>query len=325
MKMNKKYDLRRRVWWPILFGVGLGGQAQATPLSQLYRKVPMPLLKAPQPAPAYDCLKDLPERPDGALTGSAFLASIRLQRELMREEMIIHQVLAGNVPTFLRQPRRVTIAGGDGVTEVAIFVTPDYLAIGSDSDYARIPVTGATALFLARYLGCYMPTPKMVDAIYEAADVHFRPKGLKMSRYGQGTLGYMAHRRYLWQFESVSDALSAGQKKDIVVTGQLFKRPKPARVAIYGWHQPDYKPIQPLSLVHHQHYVDYSHGLRLIYEQVEVAGQRMPLREALADRKLARLLSREAHIAEVYARLFVPVERAIALNQQNPKAGSRHP
>ena len=53
--------------------------------------------------------------------------------------------------------------------------------------------------------------------------------------------------------------LRAGHKKDVVITNLLSERPK--RVAIYGWHFPSSEPIQPLTTVHVDWYVDYSHGI----------------------------------------------------------------
>ena len=55
--------------------------------------------------------------------------------------------------------------------------------------------------------------------------------------------------------------LVAGHKKDVVITNKVFT--KPGKVAIYGWHKPDGKPIQPLYTGHAESQVDYSHGIRL--------------------------------------------------------------
>ncbi|MBD0375804.1 MAG: hypothetical protein ICV51_09270 [Flavisolibacter sp.] len=62
--------------------------------------------------------------------------------------------------------------------------------------------------------------------------------------------------------------LIAGIKKDIVITGKLLHDPKPNRVAIYGWHKLDGNPIQPLYTGHVNWYVDYSHGIRLVYRKL---------------------------------------------------------
>jgi hypothetical protein len=75
------------------------------------------------------------------------------------------------------------------------------------------------------------------------------------------------------------------------VTNRLSE--KPNRVAIYGWHQPDGQPIQPLSIVHVNRYVDYSHGVRLVRRAVRVDGQTRDIRHVLQAPELHELLSDE--------------------------------
>lgn len=59
-------------------------------------------------------------------------------------------------------------------------------------------------------------------------------------------------------------ALIAGHKKDVVPSGL------PGKVAIYGWHKPDSKPIQPLYTGHTENWVDYSHGARFVHADNEL-------------------------------------------------------
>lgn len=67
---------------------------------------------------------------------------------------------------------------------------------------------------------------------------------------------------------------------------------------IYGWHYPDGKSIQPLSGVHHDRYVDYSHGVRLFCRYVLVDGKRYAIDEILRDPVLYKLLSDEEGVME---------------------------
>jgi len=66
--------------------------------------------------------------------------------------------------------------------------------------------------------------------------------------------------------------LIAGIKKDIVLSNKVADNERPNRVAIYGWHKLDGKPIQPVYAGHVNWYVDYSHGIRLISRKVKVNG-----------------------------------------------------
>jgi hypothetical protein len=88
--------------------------------------------------------------------------------------------------------------------------------------------------------------------------------------------------------------LVSGIKKDVVITNLLSKRPN--RVAIYGWHKLDGTPIQPLSTVHHDSYVDYSHGVRLIKRIITIDGKTLDLGSALHSEQLHVLFSDEGPI-----------------------------
>ena len=50
-------------------------------------------------------------------------------------------------------------------------MTPDYLAVGSDDDFFRMPMTPVLGQQLADLTGCSLPTRKMVAAIYAQAAV----------------------------------------------------------------------------------------------------------------------------------------------------------
>lgn len=54
---------------------------------------------------------------------------------------------------------------------------------------------------------------------------------------------------------------------------------EPGRLFIYGWHYQDGKPIQPLSAAHSVDYVDYSHGVRLVRDEVLIDGNCIRLSE----------------------------------------------
>jgi hypothetical protein len=85
--------------------------------------------------------------------------------------------------------------------------------------------------------------------------------------------------------------LTTGDKKDIVVSPRIFE--KPQRLAIYGWRQLNGQPIQPLTIVHWNQYVDYSHGVRLVRDTVDVDGKSLKIAEILADPDRCGLVSDE--------------------------------
>lgn len=244
----------------------------------------------------------LPERPGNAPTGSDFAGRIESLALPEREQEILEQVLAGNVPNFLRRLAAVTVTNSsEGATNWAMFfVAPDYLCVGTDQDFFLTPTTPGTAQHIADALGCTLPTPKMVDAIYNAAALKLPPSPIPPTPAMTTVPVFVAHNDMVrtQRFASVDTqplgALTAGHKKDVVITARLAE--SPGQVAIYGWHRANGKPIQPLYLGHTAAWADYSHGIRLVRQSMIVNGATTTVAHVLADPKLCGLLSDEGVI-----------------------------
>ena len=56
------------------------------------------------------------------------------------------------------------------------------------------------------------------------------------------------------------------------------------------------KAIQPLSLVHGNYYSDYSHGIRLVSNTIEINGEAHPIEIVLKDPSLAKIISYEGPV-----------------------------
>jgi hypothetical protein len=239
----------------------------------------------------------IPKRPADAPGGTAFFRNIATLGRKEREEAIAREVLRGNVPDFLRSFEKVTVRaqGPSGKEHVAtIEVMPDYLAIGSDSDFVRVPMSPMTASRIGDAFGCALPTRKLADEVYKSAAVKLEPRPLTKDR--ENALTFLEHNNII-ESQRAGQALGkliAGIKKDVVVTNRLGERPN--RVAIYGWHKLDGQPIQPLTIVHVNWYVDYSHGVRLMKRTVTVDGAARDVRPVLYSAELAPLLSDEGPI-----------------------------
>ena len=225
----------------------------------------------------------------------------RRSAESERESAIAAELLAGNLPDFLRHLKPVTLRGRDAAgrtAEVTICVTPDYLALGSDADFLSIPMGLRTAFAVAASFGFVLPTPTMVDAIYEQAEIHLRPQPLPPGPEMRSNAYYWEHQQRIREqrlaLHAPLGALIAGQKKDLVVTNRLWR--KAGRVAIYGWHQDAGAPIQPLSTVHGARYADYSHGVRLVSATAYVNGRPRRCSTCLQDPWLAGIVSDEGPI-----------------------------
>jgi hypothetical protein len=244
-----------------------------------------------QPAPA------IPARPKDARSGSEFVKRIGGLSPAAREEAVAAEVLRGNIPDFLRRLQQVTVRAKDkaGNEHSAAFeVMPDYLAVGTDADFIRLPMTPMTAQRIADAFGCSLPTRKIVDEVYRQASVKLEPLPLTDQREAVAT--FALHHDLIEKQRTGKElgALVVGTKKDVVVTNRLGEKPK--RVAIYGWHNLDGTPIQPLTIVHRDTYVDYSHGVRLIKRAVTVDGKPRDVRHVLHAADLCGLLSDEGPV-----------------------------
>ena len=249
-------------------------------------------------------LQRIPPRASTALSGSEFARRIEGLSGLDREQSIEAQLLAGNVPGFLRNVDPIYFDGalpGGRTVHVTACVLPDYLAIGSNRDFLVIPMRLATALNVANQYGFTLPTSKMVDAIYEQAPVHLYPQPLPATDQMRSTDYYCHHNELIAEQRTelgvTPGVLTSGHMKDLVITNRLWRFPE--RVAIYGWHRGPHDPIQPLSTVHGGRYVDYSHGVRLVSNVICVDGRQMSIFEALMDPDLARILNSEGPIPGV--------------------------
>lgn len=239
-----------------------------------------------------------PPRDQQALTGSQFADTVAHLESNERENAILQQVSEGNVPAFLRRPVPVRLSGATpagAVVSATIFVLPEYLAIGSEDDFLRIPMNLYTARTIAERFGCVLPTRKMVDAIYAQSPFHFKPQPMPAGPQMRSTRYYRVHNGMIDEQSSTrgipSGPMVSGHKKDVVMTNRLAANP--GQIAIYGWHRGAGDPIQPLSTVHGAHYADYSHGIRLVQETAIVNGKSMSIQDALRDSQLAGALSDE--------------------------------
>ncbi len=242
---------------------------------------------------------NIPARDPSAETGSAFMQRVSdLPRE-EREEEIFRAVAAGNIPNFLRQT--VTLRGEfndlNGIPHNLEYeVMPDYLAIGSDDDFCRIPMNPRTAQRLADLFGASLLTARLSDHTWSQAEVKLEPFFYKpVGNANELVTKFVEHNtqieRQLTAAGGMHGQLVAGIKKDIILSARAAERTD--RVVLYGWHKPDGKPIQPVYIGHVYWYVDYSHGIRFMNRQVLLDGHPADVREILKDPVLFRVLSDE--------------------------------
>lgn len=235
-----------------------------------------------------------PER-NSLITGTDFYQQAAAMNWPARDSFAVKEILAGNVPDFLKKFEPVTVsvidsASGKKIT-ATYYVLSDYLSIGNNNDWARINITPMAAQKIADSFHCFLPTRKMVDDIYKAATIKLEPTPMYAFRDSTPTM---------WQHHLIIEGqrngrigLIAGIKKDVVISGKISRDKRPDRVAIYGWHKLDGKPIQPLYTGHINWWVDYSQGVRLIYRKIKVKNKWMDYVDVMKDAVLQKLLCDE--------------------------------
>jgi hypothetical protein len=277
-------------------GMGLAGLWlwRAWPISPPQRAVPGMLLAAlalgVTPL-AGQTIMVLPPRAPDALAGDAMATALEFQPREAREVRIVAEVLAGNVPSWWRRLVPVTMVRRIGMREITVRfeATPDYLAVGSDEDWFLMPLSPEAAGVIGAVTDTRLPTPVMVDAIWRGAAVRLGPDSIAPSAAMVTMPVFADHMRMIRARRTAAGAIAgdlvAGHKKDVVQTPRLDTLP--GRVAIYGWHRPDGRPIQPLYTGHASSHVDYSHGIRLVSRHVMVDGVSHDLDALLRDPVLA--------------------------------------
>lgn len=245
---------------------------------------------------AGDFSKPLKQRSVDAVTGSQFMQQTEDLDFSERQLAAIQEILAGNIPEGLRVPAILKLVNDQGDT-LLLPVAKDYLAIGSDTDFVCMPLSLPSAKAIAKQFNMLIPTPTLVDAIYDQAAIQLKPQPMHPNEEMRFNAYYLRHNELIneqagiWRF---SEVLLAGHKKDIVLSTRMQRQP--GKVPIYGWHLRQGEPIQPLSLVHGESYEDYSHGLRLIGSVGCLNGKLFVIDELFNNSKWEASLSPESSL-----------------------------
>ncbi|MEO7048762.1 MAG: hypothetical protein ABI091_25900, partial [Ferruginibacter sp.] len=226
-------------------------------------------------------------------TGTEFFKTVVSSNWQQRDSLAVVQILQGNIPQYIKKfvPVHSTITDSNGIMHHAVFyVCPDYLSIGTNEDFARIPLSPMAAQKIADSFNCFLPTRKMVDLIYQQAILKLEP--VPMYAFRDSSITMWQHNLIIEGQLKGRKGLIAGIKKDLVISAKLLTE-KPHHEAIYGWHRLNGIPIQPLYTGHINWWVDYSHGIRLIYRKIKVDGKQMDYTAVLASPVYQKLLCDE--------------------------------
>ncbi|QKJ29612.1 hypothetical protein HQ865_07555 [Mucilaginibacter mali] len=254
-------------------------------------------------------LKIRDRRPD-ALTGSQFAQSVSDTALSLkdRENIIYKAIKQGNIPNFYRKLVLITDSMKVNYQRMVIsyYVLPDYIAIGTDADYFYCPMTPGLAQRVANKLKCSLPTRQLSDTIYQYAQIKLSPLPIPPTQAMTTMPIFIRHNQMVRsQLDSLGNRytqgnLTAGDKKDVIISNRIYNDTSAYHVVIYGWHRLNGKAIQLVYAKHLNTWADYSHGIRLIQRDVWVNGKKMDIRKVLSSPTLNVLLSDEGPINKPY-------------------------
>ena len=226
--------------------------------------------------------------------GSAFYREAAAYGWRQRDSLALDFFERGNLPSFNNRfvPVRQRLRDSTGrERRLLFFVSPDYFMVGTDRDFARVPLTAPAAQRIADETGCFLPTRRIVDIVHQVGKVKLEP--VPMYAFRDSTVTMWQHHLIIEGQRKGRKGLISGIKKDVVVCTDVPLKGRPGRVAIYGWHRSDGKPIQPLYAGHVDRYADYSHGVRWVLSRMKLDGRWTDHVRLLRDPLTRPLLSDE--------------------------------
>ncbi len=230
---------------------------------------------------------------------SPFYEQFRTLPLAERENLAVREILSGNIPVYNKGFAVVRSVEYDAVGQrhtIKLYVKRDYLTIGELKSLFIVPLSPYTAQTIADSLDCSLPTSKISDLIFKKARIrpepfNFIPRGNR----NETPDVFYDHSRVIFAQIKASGRkpgkLTAGTKKDVVISQTLSDTSRTRNVVIYGWHRGDGSVIQPEYNGHSGNYVDYSHGIRLIYNKMILDGKERDIRDILRDSVLYKVLS----------------------------------
>lgn len=238
----------------------------------------------------------IPPRNISAISGSEF-AKINMNIDrITRENNIVKELSSGNIPSFLRNFKPITIHNEKN--SLTYLVSSDSLSVGSIDDYIRVPLGGNNCQEILDMWDCSLPTRLMVKQIWKQAEIKLNPLpwGPPYNSEMMSMDRIQKHNQKIQnQLKDLDNTkLIAGHKKSVVLTNKLQPNNPYKRVAIFGWIQKNGKEIQGLNSASHEiNYSDYSHQVRAVANDVMLNNSPARLQDIFQDKTLCNLISDE--------------------------------
>lgn len=237
-------------------------------------------------------MANFPSKPANPISARAFLKATRDKTPQERDAIAADLVINGNFPSFIRKFVPIDSSKNGKVLEYK--VSPDFLCIGTDSDYMIWPFSAPQCQRIAAAFGCMIPTVQMSEEIYKKAKVKldaktpsmlptkingqtYSPKDFVASKHMISPQGVAVHnkmiRDQLKDFDYIPGELVAGHKKDVVIDQSVPE----GRLGMHGLYDKG-KAIQGGALTSHTaNHIEYGMALRLVDRKALLDGRPVDL------------------------------------------------
>ncbi|HEY6079189.1 MAG TPA: hypothetical protein VIW29_10315 [Polyangiaceae bacterium] len=200
-----------------------------------------------------------------------------------REELIVQAVARG----ALDPPQWTTITSNYKGRRAQIQVTTDALTILG----VRFDVTAEGAQRIADQLHAILPTPRVLQLIWEQAAVRINPCTLPPDDKMATTARMIQHSECVDQRIAGRAGMVANEGKHWVLSNRIAGKENLA--ANYGWFMRGRRPVQTVGTAHDTAHTDYSQVLRLVKPIINVDGRDIDIRHVGRSPELWGLVSDE--------------------------------
>ncbi|HKO53459.1 MAG TPA: hypothetical protein VJV79_37375 [Polyangiaceae bacterium] len=214
---------------------------------------------------------------------SAVLEKFPANHSRAREDLIVQAVARG----ALDPPEWTTITSNYKGRRARIQVTTDALTILG----VRFDVTAEGAQRIADQLHAILPTPRILQLIWEQAAVRIDPCTLPPDEKMASTARMIQHSSCVDQRIGGRAGMVANEGKHWVLSNRIAGKDNLA--ANYGWFIRGRRPVQTVGTRHDTAHTDYSQILRLVKPIITVDGRDIDIRHVGRSPELWGLVSDE--------------------------------
>ena len=200
-----------------------------------------------------------------------------------REDLIVQAVARG----ALDPPEWTTITSNYKGRRAQIQVTTDALTILG----VRFDVTAEGAQRIADQLHAILPTPRILQLVWEQAAVRIEPCTLPPDEKMASTARMVQHSDCVDRKIAGRAGMVANEGKHWVLSNRIAGKDNLA--ANYGWFMRGRRPVQTVGTRHDTAHTDYSQILRLVKPIVNVDGRDIDIRHVGRSPELWGLVSDE--------------------------------